>query len=139
MSNLELFLTEDFAEVTEHEQAISPRFKDKEGNPIKFKFKAITASEDNKIKAKCTIKKKVNGKQEQDFLAGKYQTLFTIASMSDPDLKNAQLQNKYGVLGEEALFDKLFKPAEALEAFYAAQIANGYDQTFEELVEEAKN
>ena len=117
---------------------VSERFSEE------FEFKAITNAQDAEIRKRC-IKKtlitqgKKKGQYEQNFDAIRYQTLLTIESMVVPNLKDAGLQESYGVFGEEDLYNIMLTPAEASEAYKGAEKANGYEQDLSDMVEDVKN
>lgn len=56
-----------------------------------------------------------------------------------PDLHNEELQQSYGVMGAQALLRMMLKPGEYTDYTAKVQEANGFDVSFEEKVEEAKN
>ena len=56
-----------------------------------------------------------------------------------PDLRNAELQNSYQVMGAGALLKKMLKPGELQDLYVKIQEVNGFDETFEEKVDRAKN
>ncbi|MNN89462.1 Phage XkdN-like protein [compost metagenome] len=59
--------------------------------------------------------------------------------MTFPDLKNAELQKSYGVMGAEALLHKMLLPGEYANLVQKVQELNGFDADMNELVEEVKN
>ena len=134
--NLEAFMIEEKEEVIEY--VASSRFKDKEGNPIPWKLKAITAKENDEIRKQCYKQIQVPGKRsqyKQDFDTSKYLELKCIV---EPNLNDAKLQDFYHVMkAEDLLKEHLLKPAEYDNLVSKLQEINGYD--LEEAVEEAKN
>ena len=142
--DLQAFFMQNASQPEKVERVISKRFKDGEGNPIPFEFKAITPSKDAELRQKSIVKKPITqgprkGQFEQDFQQAKYLNLLTIETIVFPDFKNAELQGSYGVYGEEDLFNLMLTPAEVSEAHVAAQEANGYEVSMPDLVEEVKN
>ena len=142
--DLSAFFAANVEEPEVVEVTISKRFKNKDGNPELFEFKAISNDTDNAIRKMCIRKKLITqgpkkGQHEQEFDALKYQTLLTIESMVHPNLRDVELQKQHGVMGEEDLFNKLFLPAEIADAYRAAEKANGYEKDMSELVEDVKN
>ena len=64
-----------------------------------------------------------------------------MAAMSTvyPDLKNAELQNSYGVMGEVELLEAMLSAGELLAYEQEINRINGFDVSFDDKVEEAKN
>ena len=56
-----------------------------------------------------------------------------------PDLTDAELQNSYGVMGEDALLKEILNIGEYNNYLSKVQEVNGFDTSMDELVEEAKN
>lgn len=142
--DLQAFFAQNAEQPKKIERVISKRFKDGDGNPIPFEFKAITPEKDAELRQKSISKKlitqgKRKGQHDQEFLQTKYLNLLTIESTVFPNFKDSALQDSYGVMGEESLFNAMLTPAEATEALQAAQEANGYELEMSEIVEEAKN
>ena len=54
-------------------------------------------------------------------------------------MNDAELQNSYGVMGADALLKKMLKPGEYAAYLEKVQEINGFNETFDEKVEEAKN
>ncbi|MCI9000902.1 MAG: phage portal protein [Clostridia bacterium] len=137
--NLEAFMIEEKEEVVEY--VASLRFKDKEGNPIPWKLKSITAKENDELRKQCYKQVQVSGKRsqyKQDFDTSKYLELLALKCIVEPNLNDAKLQDFYHVMkAEDLLKEHLLKPAEYDNLVSKLQEINGYD--LEEAVEEAKN
>ncbi|MNN98093.1 Phage XkdN-like protein [compost metagenome] len=61
------------------------------------------------------------------------------SSVVHPDLKNAELQRSYNVLGAEALLRKMLLPGEFAALGERVQALNGFSTDMNELVDEVKN
>lgn len=61
------------------------------------------------------------------------------ATVVYPNLKDAALQETYGVKGAEALVRKMLLPGEFTKLTDQVQTLNGFDQDINELVEDVKN
>ena len=84
MSELELFFADNVEEATEIEVVVSERFKDKEGNLVKWKLRPLSAEKNNEIKKKATKTVQVPGKKGQyrkEFDANTYIELMTAESI----------------------------------------------------------
>ena len=74
---------------------------------------------------------------DMDF--NKYAALLAVKSTVYPNLNDATLQDSYGVMGAEDLLKAMLLPGEYANYLNIVQQVNGFNQTFEEKVEEAKN
>lgn len=142
MSGLQAFFAQHAKKVQPKKHVVSKRFVDEKGNPIPWEFVPITAATDEKIRKECTNRIEVPGRKgvympEIDF--DKYLLKVTVASIKYPDLNNAELQDSYGIQGAENLLQTMLLPGELAEAKRVAQEVNGFDVSFDDLVEEAKN
>lgn len=142
MSNLQAFFAQNVEKVEIEEHVVSKRFKDENGNPIPWKFGAISGDEDTANRKASTKRMPVPGKKgllipETDFEL--YALKNAVATIKFPDLNNADLQKSYGVMGAETLLQKMLLPGELTEVKKIAQSVNGFDIGMDELVEEAKN
>lgn len=142
MSNLQAFFAQNVEKVGLVEEVVSKRFKDEEGNPIKWKFGAIGGDEDAALRKAATKRVPVPGKKnmlipETDF--DLYTLRIAVATVKFPDLNNKELQDSYGVMSAEQVIQKMLLPGELTEVKKIAQSVNGFDIGLDDLVEEAKN
>ena len=142
MGNLSAFLAQNALQVENIKHVVSKRFVDEEGKPVPWEIQCITSSEDEMIRKACTKKVQIPGKKGQytqqtdfDLYLGKLAARCTVF----PNLDDAELQNSYGVMGADALLKVMLKPGEYTDYLTKIQEVNGFDITFEEAVEEAKN
>ena len=68
-----------------------------------------------------------------------YYNRLVAACCVEPNFKDAELQKHYGVMGAEALIDKLLLPGQFIDLFLAVQEINGITLGINELRDEAKN
>lgn len=138
--NLKGFLSENVSKGEELRRVISTRFKDEDGKPIEWVFQPVTAEEDERLKEQSV-------KQDVDKKTGKpkvksdgfgYARRLTVASIKEPDLYNASLQDSYGVKTPEELIITMLYSGEYNLAQSTAQEVNNFN-TYAELEEEAKN
>lgn len=140
MSDLSSFFAQNVqAEVTA-EVVVSDRFKDKDGKIIPWKLRSLTEEENELIRKQAT--KKVKGKggvqtPETDMVD--YLAKMAVACVVYPELKNAELQASYKVMGADALLRKMLLAGEYSELVQQVQKINGFDKDINELVEEVKN
>lgn len=131
--SMSAFLEATVEEVPNKEVVISKRFKDKNGDPIPFEIKPIPTSKIRKLRKSAM--RYINGKVNVDIDV--LNQLMVIESLVYPDLKNEDLQQKFGVMGEEALLDAMLLPGEFDDLTTQVTELCGYNGA--ELVEEAKN
>lgn len=104
-----------------------------------IKLRPVTAAEAANIsKASISMRPGKKGKQEPSFDSGRYNTLLAVQSMIYPDLKDKELQEFYGAVGEEMLYGKMFLAGEATEITEVISEISGISD-LEDDIEEAKN
>ena len=91
-------------QVQNKEVVISDRFLDEAGKPVPFEIRPILTDEAQSL-MKQNMKTKKDG--SQDFDSSGYQADMIAAAVVFPDLKNAELQKAYGVLGERELLMRM--------------------------------
>jgi hypothetical protein len=142
MSDLRAFMAGNVEADEVVEYAVSKRFVDKEGNPIKWQLKPINSKEDERIRKECTRKVPVPGKRNQrmpETDLNEYLGKMTAACIIFPNLNDKELQDSYSVMGAGDLLKTMLKPGEYTELTSKIQEINGFDISMEEKVEEAKN
>lgn len=119
---------------------VSKSFVDEDGNPILWEVRQLSNDEMKHIKKSCVKQvrdKRGNVSMETD--TDKMLALMATTSTVYPDLKNAELQNSYGVMGEVALLEAMLSAGELLSFEQEINRINGFDVSFDDKVEEAKN
>lgn len=142
MSNLSAFLSQNAIKEENVKYVASKRFIDEKGNPIPWEIKAVTSDEDEAIRRSCTKRVAVAGKRgvfvpETDYNA--YVAKLAAACTVFPNLNDAELQNSYGVMGADSLLKVMLKAGEYADYLNKVNEINGFNQTMEDLVDEAKN
>lgn len=132
MENLESFLRENVDSQIEEEIIISNRFKDENENVIKWKIKCISSLEDEEIRRGC-----FNKNNEFDF--NKYLGKLNASCVTYPNLKNVQLQDSYKVISDDELLKAMLLGGEYAVLSEKVQEINGFNQTFDDLINTAKN
>lgn len=116
---------------------------DEEGNPLEWTIKPLTTKEHEKIRDDSTDEIPIKGKRgayRQKFDISRYQVKIICASVVDPNLYDKELQDLYDVLTPEDLIKELIdNPGEYTDFANFIQEYNGFDVSFEDKVEEAKN
>ena len=119
---------------------VSQSFKDENGDTILWEVRQLSNEEMKYIKKTCVKQnrdKRGNVSVETD--SDKMMCLMAAMSTVYPDLKNAELQNSYGVMGETALLEAMLSAGELLVYEQEVNRINGFDVSFDDKVEEAKN
>ncbi len=116
---------------------------DENGKPLKWEFQHITSKENEDLRDECTIDIPVKGKPNMyrpKLKTSKYLRKMIAASIAMPNLYDTELQNSYGVKSpEDLLMAMVDDPGEYNELASYVQKFQGFDVSFEEKVEEAKN
>lgn len=132
MQNVETDITEEFE--------VSKRFKDAEGNPVSWKLKTMTEEENESIRKSAQKRVKLKGGQyTTETNNDEYLAKLAVASVVFPDLKDAELQRSYGVLGADKLLRKMLLPGEYGHLLEKVQEMNGFDLDINDLKDEVKN
>lgn len=142
MSDLTAFLKQNIKEVENIMYAASKRILGKEGKPIKWELRAITSKEDEDILKLCTKRIPVPGKKGQfmpETDRAKYIAEMCIKSIVFPNLHDKEVQDSFGVMCATDLLKEMLTPGEYTDLSNKITELNGYDISFEEKVEEAKN
>ena len=141
MDNLKAFLMNNASISSTDEIIVSNRFKDENGNIIKFKIKTITQEENDVITRSCERKVKNKfGQYQIESDRQLYLCKLAVACTVYPDFKNAELQESYGVPGDaDKLVKKMLTPGEYTNLVLAIQSINGYDEDINEDIATAKN
>jgi hypothetical protein len=119
---------------------ISNRFLDENGDPEVWELRCLERQEEESIRDSAKVKKPIpgqRGKSKETFNADLYQNRILAASVVYPNLKDAKLQDDWGVKGEDKLLRAMLIPGEHYRLLEKVQEINGYD--FQEEVDEIKN
>lgn len=116
---------------------------DENGNPLLWTIKPLTTAENEDIRESCMMDVPVTGKPNMyrpKLNTSKYIIKMTAASIVEPNLFNAELQDSYGVKTPEDLLKEMIDdPGEFNDLVAFVQNFNGFNTTLEDKVEEAKN
>ncbi|CAH1202980.1 putative protein YqbN [Paenibacillus allorhizoplanae] len=140
MSDISAFLAGNVATETTEDFVVSERFKDKEGAAVAWQLRSLTEEENDALRKAST--KRTRGKHGQmlsEIDQTEYLSKMAVASVAFPNLKDAELQKSYGVLGAEVLIRKMLLAGEYSNLLLKVQEINGFDRDMNDLVEEAKN
>ena len=116
---------------------------DENGKPLEWEFRHITSKENESLRDECTIEVPVTGKPNlfrPKLQSSKYIRKMIVASIVMPDLYDAELQDSYGVKEpEDLLLAMVDDPGEYNELAAFVQEFQGFNVSFNDKVEEAKN
>lgn len=116
---------------------------DENGKPLEWEFRHITSKENENLRDECTIDVQVTGKPNlfrQKIRSGLYVRRMIAASVVVPDLYDKELQDSYGVATpEDLLMAMVDDPGEYNDLAGFVQKFQGFNVTFEDKVDEAKN
>ena len=143
MSKFSRFMRANKVEKKNERYAPTRSLCDENGKPLEWEFKHITSKENEALRDECTIEVPVTGKPNMfrpRVQSGKYIRKMITASVVYPDLYDARLQDSYGVkTPEELLLAMVDDPGEYNELTAFMQRFQGFDTSFNDKVEEAKN
>lgn len=96
INNLSAFLNP--VQVEEQELVISRRFRDENGEPVKWRIRPLTQDENKALIKKATFAKKTAQGVQQELDKQKYAALVIVAATKHPDFSAAELCEAYGTL-----------------------------------------
>lgn len=116
---------------------------DEDGRPLEWEFRHITSKENEDLRDSCTIEVPITGKPNmfrQKVKSSLYIQKMIAASVVVPDLYDKELQDSYDAMTpEELLLAMVDDPGEYNDLASFVQKFQGFDVSFEEKVDEAKN
>ncbi|WP_251498838.1 phage tail assembly chaperone [Otoolea muris] len=116
---------------------------DENGKPLEWEFRHITSKENDGLRDDCTIEVPVTGKPNMfrpKVQSSKYMQKMVAASVVVPDLYDKELQDSYGVTTpEELLLAMVDDPGEYNDLLSFVQKFQGFNVSFNDKVDEAKN
>ena len=140
--SLSAFLAKNALKVENIKFVASKRFLDEKKQPIEWEMKTITGTEDEALRKSCAKRVPVPGKKNQyqretdyDMYLGKLAVACTVF----PNLNDKELQDSYGVMGAEALLKTMLTPGEYADYLTKIQEVCGFETSFQDEVDEAKN
>ena len=143
MSRFSKFMRENKAEKKNGFYAPTKSLCDENGKPLEWEFRHITSKDNEGLRDECTIEVPITGKPNvfrPKVLSSKYIKKMITASVVLPDLYDAELQDSYGVsTPEDLLLAMVDDPGEYNELAAFVQKFQGFDTTFDDKVEQAKN
>ncbi len=137
MSGLSVFLKTNKKERANVKFPASESFVDEKGKPVEWEIRAVKPKEADRIRTICT---NVSKGKTVSVDHAKFTLLMAAKATVFPNLDDKDLQDSYGVMGAEALLQELLDVDGEYQAYGKKVMeVSKYDQSDEELVEEAKN
>lgn len=139
MADLSVFFAQNAVAGAIEEFIVSDRFQE-DGAPVAWKLRSMTEEENEECRKAATRRVKAKGgAMIPETNPEEYLARLAVASIVYPELKNAELQRSYGVMGAEVLLRKMLLPGEYASLVQKVQELNGFDKDMNELVDEVKN
>lgn len=143
MGNLKLFLKQNKKRKENMSIPVTQSITDENGKPVLWEIRPLTTTEDNTIREDCTTEIPVTGKPglfRPRFDSKKYVLQVAAKCIVFPNLNDKELQDSYGVMGAENLIEQIVDdPGEFNILMNKIQEFNGFTETFQEKVDQAKN
>lgn len=128
------FMKENVGEIGTKEVQVSARFAEP------FRIRAVTAAENDDLTNKCTIRRRdKKGRIEESIDSVKYSRCLAAAGVEYPNLNNAGLQDSYGVRTPDGLLAAMLNAGEMKTLQNEVLQLSGFDVSFVDEVEAAKN
>lgn len=140
-NNMRAFYRESVEENKSVFYPASKRFKDKNGDPIMWELRVLGYDEMKKITKRHTnnIPNKLTGRTEKRTDEEAMAIEMALASVIYPDLNDSDLQDDWGVIGNEALLKAMLNPGEIVDLVHAVQSAAGYETDMADKIKKVKN
>jgi len=141
MSELSAFLMDQAGRVENVRLVASERFC-MEGEPVFWEIRCVSSIEDEELRRGATRRvpsPRGKGLYTNETDVSLYLGKLAAAATVFPDLKSSVLQDSYGVMGEDALLKAMLTPGEYADYLAKVQEVCGFDRSFSEMVDDAKN
>ncbi len=143
MSKFSKFMKSNKIEKKNEKYVATKSLCDDNGNPLEWEFRHITSKENEDLRDGCTVDVPITGKPNmfrQKVKSSLYIQKMIAASVVVPDLYDKDLQDSYGAMTpEELLLAMVDDPGEYNELAAYVQKFQGFNVSFDEKVDEAKN
>ena len=143
MSKFSKFMKANKIEKKNEMYAATKSLCDENGKPLEWEFRHISSKINEELRDECTTDVPVTGKPNlfrPKTQLSKYIQKMIAASVVMPDLYDKELQDSYGVTTpEELLLAMVDNPGEYNDLASFVQKFQGFNVSFEEKVDKAKN
>lgn len=143
MSKFSKFMKSNKIEKKNEMYAVTKSLCDESGKPLEWEFRHITSKENEDLRDSCTVEVPITGKPNmfrQKVRSSLYIQKMIAASVVAPDLYDKELQDSYGAMTpEELLLAMVDDPGEYNDLAAFVQKFQGFNVSFDEKVDDAKN
>ena len=142
MSDLSAFFIDVAEQPEEVEFVVSKRFKDKNGDPVKWLLIPVSSAVDDDIQRRSMTVSRIPGKHGQtkrELDMNKYAANLACAVVKFPCLDDASLQDSYKVKSAQELITAMLLPGEFAELSAKCMEICGFDTDINDEIETAKN
>jgi hypothetical protein len=143
MSKFSQFMKQNKKVKENEEYAPTKSMLGSDGSPLRWEFQHLTTKQNDALRDKYMIDVQVTGKPNmyrQKLLTSKYLVNMVVNCTVVPNLYDAELQNSYGVkTPEDLVYAMVDCPGEYADLTAWIQKFNGFDETLEDKVDDAKN
>lgn len=143
MSDLTRFLKKNKVVRENKKYAATKSLTDEKGKPLMWTLRPITTSENERLRDECTIEVQVKGKPNlfrPRLDTSKYIGKLIASAVVEPNLFDKDLQDSYGAMNPEDLLREMVDdPGEFTDFSAFVQEMNGFTESMDDRVEEAKN
>ncbi|MGC5326433.1 phage tail assembly chaperone [Brevibacillus sp. SYSU BS000544] len=138
---MDAFMKGKAKQVVTEEVIVTNRYTDDKGNPIPFVLKAIDTKRIEELQDECTVPQFKKGKKVGEKVDWKrFANRLAVETTVFPNFKDPELLKSYSLVDPcDLVKEILHVGGEYAELIQAVQRVNGFDNDFEDLVEEAKN
>lgn len=139
--DMSFFMAGKAEKLPETEEIITKRYKDEKGNPIPFKFRAIPVDKVEEYRDLYTREIRKHGQViDEKFDSDKFKARLGVESTVYPDFKDKALRDSYHEQDPIKVAKAILSvPGEYARWLEVVQNVNGFDEDFDEDVEDAKN
>lgn len=119
----------------------SKRFVDENGKPIEWELAPLDVKTVEKIQARHQKRVPIKGTQKYELKTDQNAIMLDMAleSIKYPNLNDEELQNSWGVIGNEDLLLKMLSPGELTDLYMAINQACDFDAGMEDKIKTVKN
>lgn len=143
MSNFSKFMKQNKLTKENTTYAATKSLVDENGEPLLWTIKPLSTKENENIRESCMSEVQVTGKPNlfrPKLNHSKYIAKMICACVVEPNLYDKDLQDSYGVMTPEDLLSEMVDdPGEYQDFAVFVQNYNGFNETFNDKVNEAKN
>lgn len=137
--DIKIFLKENNIKTEKIEFVVTDRFKDENGNPVKWILKVLSNKELEDLKIKNTIKKTTVKGSSFDFDNKSFSRAMILSCIVEPNLYNKELQDSYDTLDAYELLQELLTVGEMTRLEEKILELHNYEEKREKEIEKIKN